>query len=86
VNPLVQEAQENGKNISQGKKLRSYRCLGPFGAFSQSVIQGTGQVIYFKGQVALDRGGQIVGEGDMAAQVAQVMRNISDILAAMGEG
>ncbi|MEP2783524.1 MAG: RidA family protein [Pseudoruegeria sp.] len=56
----------------------------PFGAFSQSVIAGDGQTIYLKGQVALGRDGKIVGEGDMGAQVDQVLRNISDILEPMG--
>lgn len=56
----------------------------PFGAFSQAVIIGEGQVIHLKGQVALGQDGQIVGEGDMAAQVTQVLQNISDILTAMG--
>lgn len=56
----------------------------PFGAFSQSVIAGDGKMIYLKGQVALDPDGQIVGDGDMAAQVAQVLRNIAAILDAMG--
>lgn len=56
----------------------------PFGAFSQSVISGDGQTVYLKGQVALNFDGQIVGDGDMAAQVAQVLRNISNVLGAMG--
>ena len=56
----------------------------PFGAFSQSVISGGGQTIYLKGQVALGPDGQIVGDGDMEAQVEQVLESISDILAAMG--
>lgn len=56
----------------------------PFGAFSQSVISGSGKTVYLKGQVALGPDGVIVGEGDMAAQVAQVLRNISDVLGAMG--
>lgn len=56
----------------------------PFGAFSQSVISGSGQTIYLKGQVALGPDGEIVGEGDMAAQVGQVLQNISDTLGAMG--
>ena len=56
----------------------------PFGAFSQSVISGDGQTVYLKGQVALRADGQIVGGGVMAAQVAQVLKNISDILSAMG--
>ncbi len=56
----------------------------PFGAFAQSVISGDGQNIYLKGQVALGPDGQIIGDGDMAAQVAQVLQNVSDILAAVG--
>ncbi|MEM9709860.1 MAG: RidA family protein [Pseudomonadota bacterium] len=56
----------------------------PFGAFSQAVIGGTGNTIYLKGQVALDPDGNVVGEGDMAAQVVQVLENISDILCTMG--
>ena len=56
----------------------------PFGAFSQSVILGNGQTIYLKGQVALGSDGQIIGDGDMTAQVVQVLGNMSDILGAMG--
>ncbi|WP_299769035.1 RidA family protein [uncultured Tateyamaria sp.] len=56
----------------------------PFGAFSQSVISGGGKTIYLKGQVALDRDGEIVGDGDMSAQVTQVLHNVADILGAMG--
>ncbi len=56
----------------------------PFGAFSQSVISGDGKTVYLKGQVALDPAGQIVGAGDMAAQVEQVLNNMADILAALG--
>ena len=56
----------------------------PFGAFSQCVIAGGGQVIYLKGQIARAPDGQIVGSGDMAAQVEQVLQNISDILGSVG--
>ncbi len=56
----------------------------PFGAFSQAVIAGTGQTLYLKGQVALDPDGNVVGEGDMRAQVAQVLKNVSAILASVG--
>lgn len=55
----------------------------PFGAFSQVVIGGTGQVIYLKGQVSLDQTGEIVGAGDMRTQVHQVLSNIQTVLAAM---
>ncbi len=56
----------------------------PFGAFSMAVIQGEGQIIHLKGQVALDKAGQIVGVGDMRAQVRRVLENIRDVLDSMG--
>ncbi len=55
----------------------------PFGAFSQMVIGGAGQVVYLKGQVSLDRQGEIVGAGDMRVQVRQVLRNIETLLASV---
>lgn len=56
----------------------------PFGAFSMAVIQGDGQIVHLKGQVALDREGGIVGVGDMRAQLRRVLENLRDVLAAMG--
>ena len=56
----------------------------PFGAFSLAVVQGEGQVLHLKGQVALDREGRVVGPGDMAAQLRQVLENIRAVLASFG--
>jgi 2-iminobutanoate/2-iminopropanoate deaminase len=56
----------------------------PFGAFSMGVIAGSGQVVHLKGQVALDRAGQVVGAGDMRAQTRQVLENIRSVLAHVG--
>jgi len=56
----------------------------PFGAFSMGVVQGQGQVVYLKGQVALDRGGQVVGKGDMKAQVHKTLENIRAVLTHVG--
>lgn len=56
----------------------------PFGAFSMAVIQGPGQIVHLKGQVALDQSGQIIGVGDMRAQVRKVLQNIQTVLASMG--
>ncbi|MEQ5844323.1 RidA family protein (plasmid) [Paraburkholderia acidicola] len=56
----------------------------PFGAFSMAVVQGDGQVVHLKGQVSLDRHGQVVGQNDIGAQVRKVLENIRDILATMG--
>ncbi len=56
----------------------------PFGAFSLVAIQGDGQVVHLKGQVALDVDGTIVGPMQMRTQVRQVLENIRDVLASMG--
>lgn len=56
----------------------------PFGAFSMAVIQGDGQVVHLKGQVSLDRHGQVVGQTDIRAQVRKALENVRDVLATMG--
>lgn len=56
----------------------------PFGAFSMAVIQGDGQIVHLKGQVSLDRQGQVVGHNDMRAQVHKALENVRDVLATMG--
>lgn len=56
----------------------------PFGAFSMAVIQGTGQVVHLKGQVALDVDGNVVAKGDMRGQTRKTLENIRAVLAAMG--
>lgn len=56
----------------------------PFGAFSMAVVLGEGRVVFLKGQVALERQGGIVGEGDMAAQVRQTLENIRAVLGHVG--
>ena len=56
----------------------------PFGAFSMGVAQGDGRIVYLKGQVALDRDGQIVGRGDMQAQLRKVLENIEAVLDHVG--
>ena len=56
----------------------------PFGAFSMAVIQGDGQIVHLKGQVSLDRDGEVIGANDMRAQVRKVLENIQLVLASMG--
>lgn len=60
------------------------KIWSPFGAFSMAVIQGEGQIVHLKGQVSLDRQGQIVGQDNMRAQVRKTLENIRDVLEAMG--
>jgi len=56
----------------------------PFGAFSQAVVQGTGKIVHLKGQVSLDKEGEIVGERDIDAQVEKALENIKAILSEFG--
>jgi 2-iminobutanoate/2-iminopropanoate deaminase len=56
----------------------------PFGAFSQAVVQGTGKVVHLKGQVSLNKEGDIIGEGDIDAQVEKTLENIESILSEFG--
>jgi enamine deaminase RidA (YjgF/YER057c/UK114 family) len=56
----------------------------PFSAFSMGVAQGGGRIVHVKGQVALDRAGRVVGEGDMGAQTRTTLENIRLVLAAVG--
>ena len=56
----------------------------PFGAFSQAVVQGSGKIIHLKGQVSLDVEGNIVGTGDIEAQVDKALENIASILSEFG--
>jgi 2-iminobutanoate/2-iminopropanoate deaminase len=56
----------------------------PFGPFTQIAIQGDGRIVHLKGQVALDGRGNIVGAGDMRAQLRQVLENVRIALATVG--
>jgi 2-iminobutanoate/2-iminopropanoate deaminase len=47
-------------------------------------VQGTGKIVHLKGQVALDKEGAIVGEGDTDAQVERALENIKIILSEFG--
>lgn len=52
--------------------------------FSHAAIQTSGKTLHLAGQVAWDQSGFIVGPGDLAAQTAQALANISQVLAAAG--
>ena len=56
----------------------------PIGAYSQAVRTTGGGLMFIAGQVALDLDGNLVGEGDPAAQTRQVFENIRQILASQG--
>jgi enamine deaminase RidA (YjgF/YER057c/UK114 family) len=56
-------------------------------AFTQAVaVSGAVRTVYVGGQNAVDAAGNIVGRGDIAAQVEQVMHNMQAALASGGAG
>ena len=48
------------------------------------VVEGGGRTVFIAGQLARDRDGNVVGKGDMRAQIRQVGDNITAALAAAG--
>jgi reactive intermediate/imine deaminase len=58
----------------------------PGGNYSHAVRidTGDGALLFVAGQVAFDRDGNLVGEGDMARQTEQVFENLRAILEANG--
>lgn len=55
-------------------------------AYSHVGISRGKRLIHISGQVALDADGRLVGRDDLAAQTAQVFRNLSAALDAAGSG
>lgn len=57
------------------------------GPYSQGVVASGGRTLYSSGQIALDPAtGQMVGEGDVAAQTRRVLDNLAAVLEAAGMG
>lgn len=52
--------------------------------YTQVVVARPGRTVYVAGQVALDRDGRLVGEGDFLAQCRQTFANVGRALAAAG--
>ena len=52
--------------------------------FSQVVTATEGKVVFISGQVALNANNELVGEGDLRAQVVQTFENLKQALAAVG--
>lgn len=58
--------------------------LPPSPGYSQAVEIRRGRIIYIAGQVAVDRLGKVVGEGDMRVQAQQTFENLKAALEASG--
>jgi enamine deaminase RidA (YjgF/YER057c/UK114 family) len=56
----------------------------PAGMYSHVARMAPGELAFIAGQVAVDRKGNVVGAGDLAAQVKQVFDNLGAILKELG--
>ncbi len=52
--------------------------------YTHVVVAGGGRTVYISGQVALNERGEVVGEGDLGAQLRQVYENLKVALAGAG--
>jgi enamine deaminase RidA (YjgF/YER057c/UK114 family) len=57
--------------------------VAPGPGYSHAVTV-TGRLAFLAGQVALDADGRLVGPGDLAAQTEQALRNMQNVLHALG--
>ncbi|NEP17429.1 MAG: RidA family protein [Leptolyngbya sp. SIO4C1] len=66
--------------------IQTDQAPAPVGPYNQAIV-ASGQMVFVAGQIALDpKAGGIVGEGDVAAQTAQCLKNLAAILEAAGAG
>ena len=75
--PVLALAQAGSPRI---KRTNPPTLSKPTG-YTHVVEATTGRTIYISGQVALDKDGKVVGQGDMKAQTEQVFRNLQAALA-----
>ena len=80
VLPVVAFAQTRAPQI---KRTNPPTLSKPTG-YTHVVEATGGKTIYISGQIALDKDGKVVGEGDMKAQAEQVFKNLQTALASAG--
>ena len=56
----------------------------PLGAYSQAIRVKAGEFLYIAGQVGVDSGGNLAGDGSLASQTRQVYENLGSILSSVG--
>jgi reactive intermediate/imine deaminase len=68
----------------QGVRYLNPPTLSAPAGYSHVAEVSSGRTIYIAGQVAFDKSGSVVGEGDFAGQATQVFENLKLALAAVG--
>jgi len=65
------------------KQIINPSTMAPPSGYSYAVKK-RGTPVFIAGQVALDAGGKLVGEGDIAAQAEQAFKNLRTVVEACG--
>lgn len=89
VTILAGNATAQGKRPAKEQKSMQTQFLNPEGihkpvGYTHVVIPGPGKLVYISGQIALNAKGEVVGTGDLRAQVKQDFENLKTALAAAG--
>ena len=68
-------------------KAVTSKDLGPaLGMYSHGMTAPAGEIVVVAGQVGMNRSGELVGPGDVAAQTRQALDNVRAVLEAAGCG
>jgi reactive intermediate/imine deaminase len=79
--PVLAFAQARRPEV---KRVNPPELTKPTGYTHIVEVNGPARTVYISGQIAYDKDGKIVGEGDMKAQAEQVFKNLQTALAAAG--
>jgi len=83
----VRQAEKEKNKMSQSQNTVRFvksENLPQSPGYSQAVEVHGGRIVYVAGQVAMDRSGKVVGEGDIRAQAQQTFENLKAALDASG--
>jgi|SRR5579864_2586318 len=79
------QVKEKTKMTTNSARFIKSEALPPSPGYSQAVeIRPGARILYIAGQVAVDRSGKLVGEGDLRAQTTQTFENLKGALQASG--
>jgi enamine deaminase RidA (YjgF/YER057c/UK114 family) len=77
------QVERTSKETTKMQFLNPPGLSKPMG-YTQVVVAQPGKIVYVSGQVPLNASGEVMGKGDLRAQVIQVMENLKTALEAAG--
>ena len=72
--------------IATGQNIERINPAGMTQPTSYSHVVRVDDMIFIAGQTAVDGGGNLIGSGDMGAQLRQVLENLKTVLTSQGVG